>query len=358
MGDGIVAERAARTVTLKDVAARVGITPAAVSMALSGSRRISSTTVDRVRAAAAELGYVPSSAGKALRSRKSGAIALIVPNSTQHVFGHTYFMHVLTGVSSAANERDVQVLVSTSASEASGLTAYERVMRSRTADGAIVTSAAIGDPNIERLTASGLPVVLLGNYPDLPGATSVGWDDVDAARTVTDHLIEEHGKQRLLHVTGPLDHQTSVDRREGFLRAVGAHGIEESATVVEGDFNEQSGFDALSGHRFGADGFDGIVFANDDMAFGGLEALRRDGLRAPDDVAVVGFDDFGLSRTTTPGITTIHVQAEEVARIAAERLFALIDDSEAESTRDDLQVSLVRRESCGCRRQDVVLLRS
>ena len=107
-----------RTVTLKDVAQKVGVTPAAVSMALSGHSRISRATADRVRAAAAELGYVPSSAAKALRKQRSGAIALIVPNSTQHVFGHSYFMHVLTGVSSAANERDVQVLVSTSASEA------------------------------------------------------------------------------------------------------------------------------------------------------------------------------------------------------------------------------------------------
>ena len=350
--------RTARSVTLRDVAEVVGVTPAAVSMALSGSARISATTADRVRAAAAQLGYVPSSAAKALRNQRSGAIALIVPNSTQHVFGHSYFMHVLTGVSSAANERDVQVLVSTSATEASGLTAYERVMRSRTADGAIVASAAIGDPGIGRLAAGGLPIVLLGSYPELPSATSVGWDDVGASREASEHLIVEHGVRRLLHVTGPLDHQTSVDRREGFLQAVRRHGVEADAVVVEGDFSEGSGFAATADRRLGGDGFDGVVFANDDMAFGGLQALRRAGLRAPDDVAVVGFDDFGLSRTTDPGITTMHVQAEQVARIAADRLFALLDDPQAEPTRDVLPVSLVRRESCGCSRQDVVPLQT
>ena len=240
-----------RSVTLKDVAARVGVTPAAVSMALGGSTRISEATAARVKAAASELGYVPSSAAKALRSQRSDAIALIVPNSTQHVFGHSYFMHVLTGVSSAANERDVQVLVSTSASEASGLTAYERVMRSRTADGAIVTSAAIGDPNIGRLAASGLPVVLLGSYPDLPGATSVGWDDVAASRMATEHLIVEHGKRRLLHVTGPLDHQTSVDRRDGFLDAVRAHGCRRRRAGGRGRLQRALGLrrGRWSGHR-------------------------------------------------------------------------------------------------------------
>jgi DNA-binding LacI/PurR family transcriptional regulator len=345
-----------RGVTLKDVANRVGVTPAAVSLALSGSRRISESTAARIHAAVAELGYVPSSAARALRSRRSDAIALIVPNSTQHVFGHSYFMHVLTGVSSAANDRDVQVLVSTSASEESGLTAYERVMKSRSADGAIVTSSAIGDPNIGRLAASGLPIVLLGNYPDLPAASSVGWDDRGASMAATEHLIVEHDRRRLLHVTGPLDHQAAVDRRDGFLDAVRRHAQTVEGVVATGDFSERSGAEAVSRQRFGTSGLDGVVFANDDMAFGGMQALREGSLSVPHDVAVIGFDDFGLARTTTPGITTMHVDAERVARIAAERLFAAIDAAESQPTRDDLPVELVRRASCGCPPQEPVLL--
>lgn len=343
-----------RAVTLKDVASRVGVTPAAVSMALAGSKRISESTAERIRVAADELGYVGSSAARALRSRKAGAVALIVPNSTQHVFGHSYFMHVLIGVSQVANDNEVQVLVSTSASEESGLTAYERVMHSRTADGAIITSAAIADPNIERLAASGTPVVLIGNYPGL-SASSVGIDDVQASRMITEHLIEVHDRRNLLHVTGPLDHQTAVDRRAGFLEAMEGHGLGAHARVVEGDFSERSGAAALDGAVLGPQGCDGIVFANDDMAFGGLQVLRSRGLDVPADVAVVGFDDFGLSRVTEPGITTVHVPAEQMARIAAERLFARIGDPGAPSTRDELPVSLVPRASCGCPRQDVAL---
>lgn len=338
-----------RAITLKDVASRVGITPAAVSMALSGSRRISESTTERVRAAADELGYVGSSAARALRSRRSGVIALIVPNSTQHVFGHSYFMHVLIGVSQVANERDAQVLISTSASEESGLTAYERVMHSRTADGAIITSAAIDDPNIARLAASGIPVVLIGNHPGLV-ASSVGIDDIGASRMITEHLIAQHGRRRLLHVTGPLDHQTAVDRRAGFLEAVALHGLTADARVVEGDFSETSGAAAVAG---AADDIDGVVFANDDMAFGGLQVLKSRGIAVPEDVAIVGFDDFDTSRLTEPGITTVHVPAEEMARIAAERLFARVDAGAV--TRDELPVSLVARRSCGCRRRDVPL---
>ncbi len=335
-------------ITLRDVAERVGVTASAASMALSGSSRISEKTKSAVRAAAADLGYVPSSAARALRNQRAGAVALIVPNTTRHVFGHSYFMHVLTGVSSVANERDNQVLVSTNSDEENGLAAYERVMRSKSADGAIVTSAAVTDLNVERLSQSGLPVVLIGNFPYLPESITVGIDDVAASAAITRHLIEVHGSKRLLHVSGPLDHQTAIDRRDGFLAAVTAAGLLDSSLVAEGDFSEDAGWRAVEGFGEGIRDVDGIVFANDDMAFGGLEALTAASMSVPGDVAIVGFDDFGLSRLTTPGITTVSVPAEELARVATERLFEIIDGISDGPPHQELPVSLTLRSSCGC----------
>ncbi|MCU1525566.1 MAG: LacI family transcriptional regulator [Microbacteriaceae bacterium] len=335
-------------VTLRDVAEQVGITASAASMALSDSSRISEKTKTLVRAAAAELGYVPSSAARALRNQRAGAVALIVPNTTRHVFGHSYFMHVLTGVSSVANDRDTQVLVSTNSDEANGLAAYERVMRSKSADGAIVTSAAVTDPYVERLSQSGLPVVLIGNFPYLPDSITVGIDDVAAEAAITRHLIQVHGTKRLMHVSGPLDHQTAIDRRDGFLAAVAEAGLLESSLVIEGDFSEDAGWQAVRSLGQGIRDIDGIVFANDDMAFGGLEALTDQGLTVPGDVAIVGFDDFGLSRLTTPSITTVSVPAEDLARVATERLFDIIDGVSDGPAHQHLPVSLTLRSSCGC----------
>ena len=99
-----------------------------------------------------------------------------------------------------------------------------------------------------------------------------------------------------------------------------------------------------------ADDFDGIVFANDDMAFGGLQVLKDAGIPVPERVSIVGFDDFGLSRLTTPGITTVHVPAEQMARVATERLFDLIAGVDVEPSHQELGVELVVRESCGCSR--------
>lgn len=335
-------------VTLKDVAARVGVTQAAVSMALSGNARISEKTRTAVIKAAAELGYVPSSAGRALRRQSAGAIALIVPNTSHHVFGHAYFMHVLTGVSMSSNAHDVQLIVSTNAEDNSGINAYERVIRSGSADGVIVTSAAVDDANVESLAASGLPVVLIGNFPYLPQAVSIGTDDVAASRQITEHLITAHHRTRLLHVSGPLDHQTGIDRREGFLDAVRRHGLDDSAHVLEGDMSEASGSQAIDA-AFEADfDFDGAVFANDDMAFGGMRALAQHGRRAGVDVAVVGFDDFGLARTTTPGITTMRVPAEQMALSAADTLFSILSGTFTGPAHVELPVEFVTRSSCGC----------
>lgn len=336
------------SVTLKDVAARVGVTSSAASMALADHSRISAKTKAAVRQAALELGYVPSSAGRALRNQKAGAVSLIVPNSSQHVFGHSYFMHVLTGVSIAANEHDMQVLISTSSDEKNGVAAYERVVRSRTADGAIVTSAGVSDTHVETLVASGLPVVMIGNFPYLPAAVSIGIDDVAATVQLTRHLIEVHGRKNLVHVTGPLDHQTGIDRRAGFCQAAEGYGPDVIVRIIEGEFSEESGRDAIETLIAEKYHFDGIVFANDDMAFGGLQALQGHGLRVPENISLVGFDDFGLARLTTPGITTIAVPAAEMGRLATERLFELIDGSNLGPSHQELPVTFVARQSCGC----------
>jgi DNA-binding LacI/PurR family transcriptional regulator len=336
-------------VTLRDLARRADLSVSAVSMALLDSPRISADTKARVRELADELGYVPNSAGRALRAQKSDAIALIVPNTSQHVFGHAYFMHVLTGVTEAANNADAQVSVSTNPDASHGMVAYERVMRSGSAAGAIVTSASVHDENIARLVASGIPVVLLGRYPHLADAVSVGIDDEAAGFAVTEHLISAHGRRSLLHISGPLDHQTSIDRRDGFVRAAIEHGVEY--TVIEGDYSENAGREAIAtAQTADLDRFDGLFAANDEMAFGAMAGLRTRGYAVPTQISIVGFDDFGLSRVTSPSITTMHVPAERMARLATERLFDLIagERVRGEDAHVVLPVELVPRQSCGC----------
>jgi LacI family transcriptional regulator len=341
--------RAARRgpATLRDIATVVGISPSAVSMALADHPRIGRETKEAVRAAARELGYVANSAGRALRAGRSTSIAVVVPNTAQHVFGHPYFMHLLVGVTGAANAHDTAVLISTNPVTDHDPVAYDRILRSQAAAGAIIASAAINDPNVNRMVEGGLPVVLIGRYPHLPEAVSVGMDDIAGAAAVTRHLINEHGLRRIGHISGPLEHQTALDRYEGFRAALAESPQPCTHTLAVGDFSEEAGRAGAAQLLDGMAGLEAIFAANDEMAYGALLELRARGLRVPEDVALVGYDDFGVSRLTTPAITTVRVPAEQLGRQAAERLFGLIDGAGEPVTHENVPIELVVRESCG-----------
>ena len=334
-----------RAVTLADVAAAAGVSISAVSMALADHPRIGVATKENVRMLAQELGYVTNSAARALRSQRSATIALIVPNTGQHVFNHPYFMQLLLGVSEVLNSHDISLLVSTNPDGCHGVAAYERVLRSKAADGAIVASAAVDDTNIIRLAESGLHAVLIGNYPVDVDAVLV--EDVAGARVATEHLIS-HGRRMIAHISGPLNHQTSLDRLEGFRLALAEAGRAASESpVAAGDFDEETGATAAKALLDRYPAIDGIFAANDEMAYGVLVEIKRRGLRVPEDIALIGYDDFGVSRITTPAVTTISVPAAEVGRRATVRLLQVIE-KRTPFRREVLPVSLTIRDSCGC----------
>jgi len=318
-------------------------------MALADHPRIGAPTKERVRAAAQQLGYVTNSAGRALRAQTSGSIALVVPNTGRHVFGHAYFMHLLVGVTDVSNKRDSHVIIATNPDEQHGVAAYERVLRSRAADGAIVASAAVNDSHLNRLVDSGLAVVLLGRFPHLPHALSVAIDDVTAAEKATSHLIDEHGAKQLVHISGPMAHQSAIDRYEGFRQSLTLHGLPHPRHFLTGDYSEESGRMAMRHLLQSKTTFDAVFAANDEMAIGAMSELRAAGRQVPGDVALMGYDDFGLSRLTTPSISTVRVPAQQIGSLAAELLFALISGRRPDGERHTtLPVQLIRRESCGC----------
>lgn len=339
------AGQSVRAVTLADVAAAAGVSVSAVSMALADHPRIGTKTKEQIHTLAQQLGYVSNSAARSLRSQRSGTVALIVPNTGHHVFGHPYFMQLLVGLSDVLNDRGSSLLVSTNPDELHGVVAYERVLRSGAADGAIVASAAADDVNVLRLVDSGLPVVLVGHYPAVTDAVSIAVTDVDGARKATEHLRSAHGLKRIAHISGPMNHQTSIDRLEGFRAALGRAGAK--APVATGDFGEESGRVAAAELLDAHPDLQAIFAANDEMAYGALLELRTRGLRVPHDVALVGYDDFGVSRLTTPAITTVSVPAADVGRRAATRLLDLID-GRTQQGQETLPVTLTIRESCGC----------
>jgi DNA-binding LacI/PurR family transcriptional regulator len=335
--------------TLKDVARLAGVSPATASMALSGSPRVSEATRAAVRDAAARLEYVPHAAGRALRSQRVGAIAVVLPHSSEHVFSHPTLTALLEGIVSVAAENDMSTVLSTSRSEQDEASAYRRLMQGRQADGAIVASASVADANVIELARSSYPLVVVGRLPHLPHVTTVCLDDQHGGEVATRHLLEVHGVRRIAHISGPLGHQSAQDKLAGYRAALVAAAIApDPALELESDYSDGGGYEAVERLLRAGTPFEAVFAANDQMALGAADALRAHGLAVPRDFPLVGYDDILLARHASPALTSVQGDMAAVGALAAQHLLSLVDRHQVPETVQFLPTGLVVRRSCGC----------
>jgi DNA-binding LacI/PurR family transcriptional regulator len=334
-------------VTIRDVARLAGVAPSTVSMALANHAEIAEETRQLIREAAAKLRYTPNHAARSMRSELQRAVGVVIPHSSAHVFSHPYFMDILGGITEVANDHDFVVILSTAREEDQGESAYIKMLRAQRVDGVILASAALFDRHVMELALSGYPFVFLGRYPLNQNITAVGVDDIGGAGMLTSHLLA-HGYRSIVHITGPLAHLSAVDRRDGFRNALARAGIaSRDEDLIEGDYSEASGRLAAQ-HLLERPRLPEAIFAaNDEMAFGVLDVFRARGLRIPEDVALVGFDDLAIARVMSPALTTIHQPIVQLGATAAERLIALVEHQEAPETQTIVPVTLTIRDSCG-----------
>jgi len=335
-------------VNLADVARLAGVSKTSASMALADSSRVASETKVRVRKAAAELGYVPHFAASALRSQRADTIAVVLPHVSRHVFSHPVFIDLLEGISTAANDLDLSVLLSTARSAEDESSAYSRIIRGRQAAGVIVAAASTHDPNPRDVHDAGYPVVVVGRLPRSSDVASVGIDDIGGAKAVIGHLIETHGARRIGHISGPLDHQSSIDKRDGYVAALADAGLSiDPRLFFEGNYEEASGREAALFLRPHLQPGDAMFFANDQMAMGAIEEWRRAGVRVPEDVRIVSYDNHPMSRHASPPLTTVGADMVGVGETALKQLNRLIR-GETNLAPIEFPTNLIVRQSCGC----------
>jgi DNA-binding LacI/PurR family transcriptional regulator len=335
-------------VTLADVARLSGVSKTSASMALADSPRVAAHTKDLVRQAARQLGYVPHFAASSLRSQRVDAIAVVVPHDTQHVFSHPVFIDILEGVLTKANENDLSPMLSTARTASDESSAYSRILRGRMASGVIVAAASTTDENVATIANAGYPVVVVGRSPKQPGIVTVGIDDIDGAYQAVKHLAEVHGARRIGHVSGPLNHQSSIDKRIGYIQALSDAGLELNPRLqFEGDYTEQSGVEAARALLPEIENCDALFFANDQMAVAAIEQFAAEGIRVPQDIRVVGYDDHPMLRYARPALTTVHADMVEVGVQSMNKLLELMAGA-TDVENLELPAELVVRESCGC----------
>jgi len=328
----------------KDVAALAGVSTTTVSFVLNerADANISLETRKRVLAAAAELGYQPHASARGLAGGRSHTIGLVVRQSPEQVAEDALLAETLRGLSLAARAARYRVLVEPLGARDG---TYDELIHSRGTDGLVVSGPRVDDRELAALGASGAAVVIQGS---LPGATvpSVDVDNVAAARVATEHLLDLGHRVIGLVTNAPFDYTSARERRDGYLRALADAGIAADETLIV-----QANFDAASGRHAMARLLErrdltAVFVASDVVAFGAMAAIREAGLRVPDDISLVGFDDIPLAAYFDPPLTTIRLPAHDLGRAAGQALLDHINGRAVDS-RTILPTTLVIRSSTG-----------
>jgi LacI family transcriptional regulator len=329
--------------TIKDVARTSGFSIATVSRVFNNSGPVDDDTRIRIRAVAADLRYVPSPIGRSLSTRKTDAIGLLLPD----LFGE-FFSEVIRGCDQTAQQNRFHLVVSSSHSNREDIEGGLRTMRGRV-DGLVVMSPHVDAGALRANLTQGLPVVLLNCHVDGNAYDSLNIDNYGGALQAVQHLLA-HGHRRVAIIKGTENNLDAHERLSGYRAALVSAGVPHDPHLeLPGDFSEASGVEAVRRMLAIDDRPTALFASNDSMAIGALSALRDAGLRIPDDVALVGFDDVPVASYLTPALTSVHVGIDRLGVLAIHVLLdALARRGTHETKQTILPTTLSIRESCGC----------
>lgn len=318
--------------TLEAVAARAGVSRATVSRVVNGNAGVRPEFADRVRQAVQELGYVPNHAARSLVTRRNGAVAVVIAEPEFRIFSDPFFEQQVRGISRELTKHDTQLVLLW----VEGPGDHERIARylgGGHVDGALAFSVHNEDglPSVIRRTQ--VPTVF-GGRPGWPTSDEsdspvpyVDSDNRGGAREAVRHLVSL-GRERIAHISGPSDQTSALDRYDGYRDVLLDT---DPALLAGGDFTEDGGAHAMAQLLQQRPDLDAVFAANDLMALGALRVLHGRGLRVPEDVAVVGFDDMlPVAANADPPLTTIRQDVEGMGRVMVRLLMQVLNQDNTE----------------------------
>ncbi|WP_046176738.1 LacI family DNA-binding transcriptional regulator [Domibacillus indicus] len=325
---------------IKEVAKQANVSIATVSRVLSKPETVAKETIKKVLAVIEDLNYQPNAAARQLRMSETTTILVVVPDIT-----NTFFSNVLRGIEFVALENGYQVLLGDADNNAEREKGYLSILRQKKAAGMILLTAGIEAETVEEI-ASEYPVVLACEYLEGVNVPTVSIDNVSSARKATEYLINL-GHKKIGFISGPMNSVLGRDRMKGFYQAMAQYNLKvEPDLVQEGNFSYKSGLDMM--HKLLAYSHPptAVFAANDEMAFGAINAIEQKGLTVPNDISVIGFDDIQFSSIFKPALTTISQPTFDIGTKAMELLIGLMTKQEMEKTQYILENKLVLRDSC------------
>lgn len=330
------APQPARVRTIKEIAAIANVSVATVSRALQRPEIVSEATRQRIQEVVKRLGYTPNALARNLRTARTRLVIALLPD-----IANPFFSEVIRGIEQVAYESGYSVLLGETQSNLVREQAYADMVAARQADGIITMSH-----RVPKIPMQGrLPVVNACEYVKDRQISSVYVDNVAAAGAAVDYLVML-GHRDIAFIAGPRSSPICVDREQGYRLAMQRAKIPvDPALTASGDFSIEAGERAIELLLSQGQSFSAVFCSNDEMAIGAMRALSSQGLRVPEDVSVVGFDDIRFARYTSPSLTTIAQPKNALGREAMTMLIELLADPEVPPRKRVLSADLVVRGS-------------
>lgn len=337
-------KKGSRQVTQRDVAAWSGVTQATVSMVVNNDHRVRPETRERVLRAIEELGYVPNLAARGLAARRSRALAIVTPDLRHE--SEQFLMPVIQGIMDGLGDRDYFLNLAIRREGEDARTALFRTVREGRLDGIFILS-----PHFEELTyldfllESEVPFVLVNRRSDDPAVPCIHVDHMEGARIATAYLLEK-GHRSVACLAGPQQRPASVAKLRGFRKACEDAGFPcDPGLVLHGDFQIQGGLNGMRQLLRLGKPFTAVYAGNDFQALGALQAATEEGLEVPEQMAIIGCDDWEMAAWVRPALTTIRVPFYDMGVTAADILCRMAEGDKVESRQICLPVELIPRKS-------------
>lgn len=312
-----------RHVGITDVAARAGVSVTTVSHVLSSRRPVSAATRDRVQQVIEELGYRPNEIARSMRTQRTNTVALIIPDIT-----NPFYTSIARGLQDVLAPASLYGIVCNTDADPDTERAVINQVVTRRVDGVAFAGYYQHAKDIEPVVAAGIPAVLLGARTAQPGYDAVCSDDHGAGQQATQYLIER-GCRRIGFITGPSGDGPPAERVAGYRAALAAAGMAADLDlVVRTTISRDGGESGMSLLLALPEPPDAVVCTNDVVAIGAIDATRQRGLRIPEDLAVMGFDDIDAAALISPALTTMANPARDIGQAVGRLLLQRLEEKE------------------------------
>jgi LacI family transcriptional regulator len=336
-----------KRITSQDVANLAGVSRTTVSFVLNNAEgfQISEETRQKVLESAEQLGYVPDSAAQALASRRARAIGLVMTRSPHHIASDPFLPQILSGLLTVTKSQNLRLMIELVEAEHQNR-AYLELARAKRIDGMILLTPRMDDNALRMLEDAEIPTVLMGHLEN-SNLHSVDVDNRAAAEQAVRHLVSLGHREIACITNAPASYTAAPQRAQGYQDALISAGVVPNPNLIRyADFDPESGYDRMKSLLQSGEKFTAVFVASDNVAIGAKSAIREAGLRVPDDISMMGFDDIPWSKYSDPPLSTVHLPAESLAQQACALLLDLLQGQQPPTRSINLKTELILRKSC------------